>query len=154
MSQLFTWGGQSTGVSTLASFLRKKSQGLSPSEWTGLLIHFHRQLIMWSTGYFVWIHSQTENCKKELQKKKGGGGQKDLIILDLSLFCGSLWFYLKKKNSFLPKCSCMASDTRWTFKRAEENPHSPVSTENRKYVQFSHHNSLWSSHHFYKTENI
>ena len=27
MSQLFTWGGQSTGVSTLASFLPKKSQG-------------------------------------------------------------------------------------------------------------------------------
>ena len=35
MSQLFTWGGQSTGVSTLASFLPKKSQGWSPSEWTG-----------------------------------------------------------------------------------------------------------------------
>lgn len=35
-----------------------------------LLIHFHRLLIMWSIGYFVWIHSQTENCKKELQKKK------------------------------------------------------------------------------------
>ena len=35
MSQLFTWGGQSTGVSALASFLPKKSQGLSPSEWTG-----------------------------------------------------------------------------------------------------------------------
>ena len=27
MSQLFTWGGQSTGVSALASFLPKKSQG-------------------------------------------------------------------------------------------------------------------------------
>ena len=35
MSQLFTWGGQSTGVSALASFLPKKSQGSSPSEWTG-----------------------------------------------------------------------------------------------------------------------
>ena len=35
MSQLFTWDGQSTGVSALASFLPKKSQGLSPSEWTG-----------------------------------------------------------------------------------------------------------------------
>ena len=34
MSQLFTWGGQSTGVSALASFLPKKSQGWSPSEWT------------------------------------------------------------------------------------------------------------------------
>ena len=35
MSQLFTWGGQSTGVSALASFLPKRSQGGSPSEWTG-----------------------------------------------------------------------------------------------------------------------
>ena len=35
MSQLFVWGGQSTGVSALASFLPKKSQGWSPSEWTG-----------------------------------------------------------------------------------------------------------------------
>ena len=35
MSQLFAWGGQSTGVSASASFLPKKSQGWSPSEWTG-----------------------------------------------------------------------------------------------------------------------
>ena len=35
MSQLFTWGGQSTAVSALASFLPKKSQGWSPSEWIG-----------------------------------------------------------------------------------------------------------------------
>ena len=35
MSQLFTWGGQSTGVSALASFLPKKSQGWTPSEGTG-----------------------------------------------------------------------------------------------------------------------
>ena len=35
MSQLFTWGGQTTGVSALASFLPKRSQGWSPSEWTG-----------------------------------------------------------------------------------------------------------------------
>ena len=35
MSQLFTWGGQSTGVSALASFPPKKSQDWSPSEWTG-----------------------------------------------------------------------------------------------------------------------
>ena len=35
MSQLFTWGGQSTGVSSSTSFLPKKSQGWSPSEWTG-----------------------------------------------------------------------------------------------------------------------
>ena len=35
MSQLFTWSGQSTGVSALASFLPKKSQGWSPSGWIG-----------------------------------------------------------------------------------------------------------------------
>ena len=35
MSQFFAWGGQSTGVSALASFLPKKSQDWCPSEWTG-----------------------------------------------------------------------------------------------------------------------
>ena len=35
MSQLFAWGGQSTGVSDLASFLPKNTQGWSPLEWTG-----------------------------------------------------------------------------------------------------------------------
>ena len=35
MSQFFAWGGQSTGVSVLASFLPKNTQGWSPSEWTG-----------------------------------------------------------------------------------------------------------------------
>ena len=34
MNQLFTWGGQSIGVSTLASFLPKNTQGWSPLEWT------------------------------------------------------------------------------------------------------------------------
>ena len=35
VSQLFTWGGQSTGVTALASFLPKNTQGWSPLEWTG-----------------------------------------------------------------------------------------------------------------------
>ena len=35
MSQLFAWGGQSTGVSALASFLPKNIQSRSPLEWTG-----------------------------------------------------------------------------------------------------------------------
>ena len=35
MSQLFAWGGQSTGVSASASFLPKNTQDWSPSEWTG-----------------------------------------------------------------------------------------------------------------------
>jgi len=35
MSQLFASGGQSTGVSALASFLPKNTQDRSPLEWTG-----------------------------------------------------------------------------------------------------------------------
>ena len=35
MSQLFTWGGQSIGVSALASFLPKNIQDWSLLEWTG-----------------------------------------------------------------------------------------------------------------------
>ena len=34
VSQLFSWGGQSTGVSALASFLPKNTQDWSPLEWT------------------------------------------------------------------------------------------------------------------------
>ena len=35
MTQLFAWGGQSIGVSALASFLPKNTQDWSPKEWTG-----------------------------------------------------------------------------------------------------------------------
>ena len=35
MSQLFTWSGQSTGVSVLASVLPMNTQDWSPLEWTG-----------------------------------------------------------------------------------------------------------------------
>ena len=34
MSQFFAWGGQSLGVSALASFLPKNTQGWFPLEWT------------------------------------------------------------------------------------------------------------------------
>ena len=47
VSQLFTWGGQRIGVSVLASFLPKKSQGWLPSEWTG------------------WISSQSKGLYQE-----------------------------------------------------------------------------------------
>ena len=35
MSQIFAWGGQSIGVSALASVLPKNTQDRSPLEWTG-----------------------------------------------------------------------------------------------------------------------
>ena len=35
VSQLFAWGGQSTGVSALASFIAKNTQDWTPLQWTG-----------------------------------------------------------------------------------------------------------------------
>ena len=46
MSQLFAWGGQSTGVSALASFLPMNTQDWSPSEWTGWIVHFKKHVVM------------------------------------------------------------------------------------------------------------
>ena len=51
MSQLFSWGGQSTGVSALTSFLPKNTQGWSPLEWTGWI-----SMIVW------WKRLKTKQC--------------------------------------------------------------------------------------------
>ena len=47
MSQLFAWGGQSPGVSALASFLPKKSQGLCPNN----SIKLHKHIMQKSTKH-------------------------------------------------------------------------------------------------------
>ena len=52
MSQLFSWGGQSPGVSALASFLPKNTQDWFPLEWTG------------------WISLQSRNAAKHLTLHK------------------------------------------------------------------------------------
>ena len=62
MSQLFAWGGQSTGVLALASFLPKNTQDWSPSERTG------------------WISLQSKGlsrvfCNTTLQKHQFFGAQ-------------------------------------------------------------------------------
>ena len=66
MSQLFAWGGQSTGVSTLASFLPKNTQDWSLLEWTGwtslqsmglskslLQHHSSKASILWYSAFFT-----------------------------------------------------------------------------------------------------
>ena len=56
MSQLFTWSGQSTGVSASASFLPKKSQGWSPSEWTGWIsLQSKKYLVNESNVWASWL---------------------------------------------------------------------------------------------------
>ena len=53
LSQLFAWGGKSTGVSALASFLPKKSQGWFPLAWSG------------------WISLQSKESWISLRSKQG-----------------------------------------------------------------------------------
>ena len=61
MSQLFAWCGQSTGTSALASFLPKKSQGWSPSEWTGWISLQSKGLSRVPTPQFKTINSSALN---------------------------------------------------------------------------------------------
>ena len=56
MGQLFTWGGQSTGVSALASFPPKKSQGWSPSDWLDLLAVQSKSI---NSSVLSFLHSPT-----------------------------------------------------------------------------------------------
>ena len=57
MSQLCAWGGQNTGVSALASFLPKKSQGWSPSEWIGWNKGTNCQIICKILRFLSYSHS-------------------------------------------------------------------------------------------------
>ena len=57
MTQLFAWGGQSTGVSALTSFLPKKSQGWSLSEWT--------RWISFQSKALSWVFSNTTVLKHQ-----------------------------------------------------------------------------------------
>ena len=64
MSQLFTWGGQSTGVSALASFPPQKSQGWSPSGWTGWISLQSKGLSRVFSNTTVQKHNPVENWAK------------------------------------------------------------------------------------------
>ena len=87
MSQFFTRGGQSTGVSALASFLPKKSQGWSPSEWIG------------------WISLQVQGtlkCLLQLHSSKA------------SILRHSAFFTVQLSHPYITTGKTIAL-TRWTF---------------------------------------
>ena len=56
MSQLFAWGGQSAGVSALASCLPKNTQDSSPLEWTGWISLQSKGLSRVFSSTTVWKH--------------------------------------------------------------------------------------------------
>ena len=86
VSQLFTWGGQSIGVSALASVLSKNTQDWSPLEWTG------------------WISLQSKGCKSLLQHHSSKAS-----ILQCSAF-----FTVQLSHPYKTPRKTIAL-TRWTF---------------------------------------
>ena len=66
MSQLFSWGGQSTGVSALASFLPKKLYSLQPKMEKLYTVSQNK------TGIWLWLRSWTPYCQFRLKLKKVG----------------------------------------------------------------------------------
>ena len=80
MSQPFAWGGQSTGVSAWASFLPKKSQGWSPSEWTGWislqsqgLSRVSRVFSNTTVQSMIYIHAHL--CTREMKDSKNASNR-------------------------------------------------------------------------------
>ena len=87
MSQLFTWGGQSTGVSILASFLPKNTQDWSPLEWTG------------------WISLQSKGLSRVVSKHHSSKA---------SILQHSAFFTVQLSHPYMTTGKTIAL-TRWTF---------------------------------------
>ena len=73
MSQLFVWGGQSTGVLALASFLPKNAQDSFRTDWLDLLAahgtlksllqhHSSKASILWSSAFFIIVYLSQITC--------------------------------------------------------------------------------------------
>ena len=77
MSQFFAWGGQSTGVSALASFLPKNTQGWSPLEWTGWISLWDPSksplMSLWSEWGLHTGHIQTHTLSPVTDRQEGAG---------------------------------------------------------------------------------
>ena len=102
MSQLFAWGGQSTGVSALASFLPKNIQGWSPLEWTGpfLVINITYLYSLWVPLNFsvLWVHWNSgfmKHCQHDTHIE-GRNGRHGLCIPLLT--CMNSDFTFKSKS--------------------------------------------------------
>ena len=80
VSQLFAWGGQSTGVSALASFLPKNTQDWSPLEWTG------------------WISLQSKGLSQVFS---------NTLAADKSTFHVGPAFYYLHAYAHTAKCGCL-----------------------------------------------
>ena len=91
MSQLFAWGGQSTGVSALASFLPKNTQGWSPLEWTGWI---SLQSLWWYKVIVIYKTSLRIQMMGDL-----GGNQKQTLKVEKVSWIHSHWELSRSRSS-------------------------------------------------------
>ena len=89
MSQLFAWGGQSTGVSALASFQPKNTQEWSPLDWTG------------------WMYLQSKELSRVFSKTTGYSSKASI------LWCSAL-FTIQLSHPYMTTGKTTAL-TRQTF---------------------------------------
>ena len=103
MSQVFAWGGRSTGVSALASFLPKNTQDLSPSEWTG------------------WISLQSKGPSRVFSNTTV---QWSINEHSLDMILPYLWIRsLEKEKEKVPNCDILRCNSAWLLvvKNCERN---------------------------------
>ena len=98
MSQLFAWGGQCTGVSALASFLPKKSQGWSPSEWTGWISLQSKWLSVTQSCPTLWLHGLQQARLPCLSPSPRVCSNSCLL---------SWWYHPTISSSIIPFSSCL-----------------------------------------------
>jgi len=90
MSQLFTWGGQSIGVSTSTSVLPMNTQDWSPLEWTG------------------WISLQSKGLSRVFSNSF------ELSSSKASILQHSAFFTVQLSHPYMTTGKTIAL-TRWTF---------------------------------------
>ena len=113
MSQLFTWGGQSIGVSALASFLPKNTQGWSPLEWTGWISFQSKGLSRVFSNITVLKHQFfSAQLSSPVQQSHPNTTTGKSIALTRQTFVGKvicLFFNILSRLviTFLPRSKCL-----------------------------------------------
>ena len=107
MSQLFTWGGQSTGVSASASVLPMNTQ-----DWSPLPIAFFTELEQKKSKSY--IETQNTPKAKAILRKKNGAWRIRLLEFRLyykATIIKAVWYWTFLVVQWLRLCTCTAGAT-------------------------------------------